>query len=217
MLFRSTNQTPAILSSDWVVEGEVSKVIVESGQILDVNSNFIGSIEGRATSTVNLNSAASPEFVNMDINSTVNFGSQNNNIPMASYGNISLLGSSSTKLFGDGETEIKGTFVSNTGVALKGAPDNGSVLKIGGSTIINGLGFTSIDNRVTLNFNGNTTQTLSTDDDLLFYKLKVENNTDVVVNGPPALIATLGSLNGGGLEILNGSSQIGRASCRERV
>ncbi len=204
--FTIVNQTPAILNSDWTVEGNISKVIVENGEILDINSNFSGTIEGKAGSTVNLNSASSPSFINMDATSQVNFGSQNTNIPMASYGNINLLGSSSIKVFGEGETVITGNFVSNNGVTIKGAPNNGSLIKIEKNSTINGLGITPVDNRASLIFNGTTPQNLSTDGDLLFYKLGTENGADVVFNGPANAVITLGSLNGGGIDAETGSS-----------
>ncbi|MCB0494724.1 MAG: fibronectin type III domain-containing protein, partial [Cyclobacteriaceae bacterium] len=200
------NQTPAVLSSDWTVTGEVSKVIVESGEEFDVESNFSGTIEGKAGSLVNLNSASDPSFINMDQSSTVNFESLSTSIPLASYGNVNLMGDGTTKIFQEGETEIRGDLTCNTGVVLKGASNNGSILKISGDLTMSSPGFASTDNRLTIDFDGNASQSLITDSDIKFYKLKAENDTDVLLSASPGTEVTLGTSLGGGITVSSGST-----------
>lgn len=204
--FVITNQTPAVLNSDWAVSGEVSKVIVENGEEFDVESNFTGFIEGKAGSTVNLNSVSSPSFINMDYTSTVNFDSLGTLIPKASYGNVNLTGGGTTKNFEEGVTEVRGSLTCGTGIILKGKSNNSSVLKIGGNLTMANPGFTSTDNRLTIDFNGSSSQSFITDGNLKLYSLKAENGSDATLNMQPGGAITLGTSLGGGIGVASGST-----------
>lgn len=206
--FVVTNTQTASLTSSWSIGGDVSKVIVASGTTLTINNPLSGGITAQDNSIINVNSASMPTFESLSPTSTVNFNTYTT-IPQATYGNVNLNGSGD-KVVSAGSTTIAGNLTVTSGVTLKGVPGNGSTLVLSGNLTASGGATRSdipSDNTISLTLNGTGTSTISTGTDLILYSLNAASNKTVNftnTSGTPVNIK-LGSSNGGGLALENGS------------
>jgi hypothetical protein len=204
--FIINNRTSVPLGGAWEVTGASSKVVVPTGVTLTVDNNLNAVVELQGTATLNLNYATMPRLINISSASTVNFNTYSV-VPNNTYGNISLSGPG-IKAFDADVIQVKGNLTVKNGITLKGAPDNATKVLISGNLSIAGVpGETSADNSIDLQFVDNGTHTLSSGGDLCFYAIALNSNAALnIVNAGQPIKLKLGSSNGGGLALANGSA-----------
>lgn len=195
------------LGGPLTIGGTVSKIIVPEGTTLDVDNTISAKIEVQGNGVVNLNSASAPEFLSISPTSTINFNTYNA-VPAGTYGNVVLSGAAGNKNFEAGETVIMGNLTAATGIALKGAPGNGSHVTIHSDISLAGTpGIVASDNALDLSLAKTGTQTVTLAGMLDLYKITTTPSTNVnFVNGGSAVTINVGSPNGGGLALANGTT-----------
>lgn len=204
--FMVTNRTAASLGGAWTIGGTSSRVIVTSGVTLTADHLFSAYVELQGTATLNLNHTTAPDLLKLSPTSTVNF----NTFPSVfggTYGNIILSGTVS-KTFEADTIAVLGDLTVKSGLALKGSPHNSSHLRLAGKLILQGTrAATAADNGVDIAFIGNPTQSVATESDLFVYRIVTSPNQVVSITGPSGtpVKVNVGSLNGGGLVLANGS------------
>ncbi|MEQ1586682.1 MAG: T9SS type A sorting domain-containing protein [Cyclobacteriaceae bacterium] len=206
-IYTIANRVSTGLGGPMSISGSVSKIIVPTGTTLDVDNTISAKIEVQGNGVVNLNNASAPEFVNISPASTINFNAYSA-IPAGNYGNIILSGTAGNKNFGTGETVIMGNLTAATGIALKGAPSNESHVTIYGDITLAGApGIVASDNALDLSFAKTGTQNVTLAGMLDLFKISTSPTTNVnFVNGGSAVTINVGSPNGGGLAIANGTT-----------
>lgn len=205
--YRVANRASTGLGGSLTIGGSVSKIIVPTGTTLNVDNTISAKIEVQGTGVVNLNHATTaPEFLSVSPASTVNFNAYNI-IPAATYGNVNLTGTGN-KNFEAGETVIMGNLTATSGIALKGAPSNASRVTVHENITLAGTPATvATDNALDLTLAKAGTQTLSVNGTLDLYRISTAAGTTAsVVNGGSSATINIGSPNGGGLALANGST-----------
>ncbi|MBX2955401.1 MAG: fibronectin type III domain-containing protein [Cyclobacteriaceae bacterium] len=206
--FYMINNRPTTgLGGPLTIGGSVSKIIVPAGTTLNVDNTISAKIEVQGDGIVNLNNATTaPEFLSLSPASTVNFNAYNI-IPAATYGNINLTGSGN-KNFEAGDITIMGYLTATSGIALKGAPSNASRVTVHENITLAGTpAVVATDNALDLTLAKVGTQTLSVNGTLDLYRISTAAGTTAsVVNGGSAVTLNIGSPNGGGLMLANGST-----------
>ncbi|HEX8039960.1 MAG TPA: fibronectin type III domain-containing protein, partial [Chryseosolibacter sp.] len=204
--FVISNRTSTALGGPWTVGGNASRVILSSGVTLTADQAFSAFVELQGTAVLNLNHTSAPILLKLSPQSTVNFNAYPS-IPANTYGSIILSGST-PKTFDPDTTTVLGDLTVNEGLALKGAPHNSSHIRLAGSLTLSGSrNATAADNSVHLEFISGSAQTVSTNSDLHLYRIISGENQVLTVTNPAATPVKigLGSLNGGGLLLANGS------------
>lgn len=204
-------QSSESLSNTWQIGGEVSRVIVGDGVTLNLNSQLVGKISTAGTSVVNVNydgqaSGFNFTFDELSPTSTVNFNTYST-IPSAQFGNVNLNGSG-VKNLPQGVTEVNGNLQLANNVELKSTSSNGSTLRVGGDVNLGTLAASGIaaDNWPSLQFSANTSHALAAGSNPNFFKLIAEAGATINYSSPSTTTIRVGSLNGGGLELANGST-----------
>ena len=167
-------------------------------------------IRAGSGSIVNINNTTyQPIFETLDPNSTVNFNTYSA-VPIAVYGNLNLNGSG-LKTIAAGTMEVQGNLTLANGMGMKGASSNGTTVKVTGDLITAATVATaSADNRVSLQFTNAAAHNITGINDQSFYKIMADPTATVTFNntsGTPKILS-LGSLNGGGLDLANGSTLV---------
>jgi fibronectin type 3 domain-containing protein len=202
------NRASTGLGGALTIGGSISKLIVPAGTTLTVDNTISAKLEVQGNAVVNLNNATTaPEFLSVSPTSTVNFNSYAY-VPAATYGNVNLTGTGN-KNFEAGETIIMGNLTATTGIALKGAPTNTSHVTVHGNITLAGTpGVVATDNALELTFAKGSTQTLTvTAGSLDLDKISTTTGTNVnVATGGSAVTLNVGSPNGGGLSLANGTT-----------
>ncbi len=203
--FIIANRTQTGIGGSWEVAGSASKVVVPTGVILNADQSFIGKVELQGTARINLNHVVAPELQQVSPGSTVNFNAVSL-VPAINYGDVILSGSGN-KTFDSGTITIAGNLTVSNGITLKGQSGNGSTLMVTGNVTVNGsVGATSADDRIKIVFSDNVPHTLTTGGNLFLYQITTGTNSSVgVVNTGGNIQLRLGSANGGGLKLNNGS------------
>ncbi|WKZ60975.1 MAG: hypothetical protein QY309_05695 [Cyclobacteriaceae bacterium] len=188
------------------IGGSISKVIIPSGTTFTVNSSISAKLEVQGTAVVNLNHATAPEFLSVSPTSTVYFNTYNY-IPAGTYGNVNLTGTGN-KNFEAGDITIMGNLTATNGIALKGVPGNASRVTVHGDITLAGTpGVVATDNALDLTLAKAGTQTLTVNGTLDLFRISTAASTTAnVVNGGSAVTINMGSPNGGGLALANGST-----------
>lgn len=205
--YRVANRASTGLGGQLTIGGSVSKIIVPPGTTLTVDNAISAKLEVQGNGTVNLDHATTaPEFLSVSPTSTVNFNAYNI-IPAATYGNVNLTGTGN-KNFEAGDITIMGNLTATSGIALKGAPSNASHVTVHGDITLAGTPATvATDNALDLVLAKAGTQTLTVNGALDLYKISTAAGTTAnVVNGGSAATINIGSPNGGGLALANGST-----------
>jgi len=190
--------------------GVNTKLVVSAGISLTVDQTITGMVELADNASMTINSSTPPTLGTLAPTSTVIFNGQTNIIPGASYGNLVLEGSSTTKTFSAGAYTINGDMTLMSDVELNGAANNGTVLNLSGNLTIQGdVMLPADDELIVLNFISASPQTLSvpTAASLRLYEIHVSNNSQLTVAGgttPKNII--LGTPAGGGLTLEDGTS-----------
>ncbi|UYN85821.1 MAG: fibronectin type III domain-containing protein [Cyclobacteriaceae bacterium] len=195
------------LGGPLTIGGSVSKIVVPNGTTFDIDNTISAKLEVQGNGIVNLNHATTaPEFLSVSPTSTVNFNAYNI-IPAATYGNVNLTGTGN-KNFEAGDITIMGNLTATSGIALKGAPSNASRVTVHENITLAGTPATvATDNALDLTLAKAGTQTLSVNGTLDLYRISTAAGTTAsVVNGGSSATINIGSPNGGGLALANGST-----------
>jgi chitodextrinase len=207
--FKIPSSQTQTLTNPLTIGGSVSRVFVDNGATLTVNQPLTGVLNVGNGSTVIFAVDYQPAFETISPSSTVTY-TANSSIPLATYGNLTLSGTAGLKTFAAGTVNVLGNLTLANGVGLKGASDNLTTIKISGDLITATTVATApADNRVALQFVGATAHNLTVSSDQFLYKLSAEANATVTFNnsGSPKSL-NLGSPNGGGLDLANGSTLV---------
>ncbi len=203
------NRTASI-TSDLNVTGSNTKLIIGDGMTVTVNNSITGLVDVNANATLVVNADVSPELGTLAPTSTVTFNGASNSIPGASYGNLVLDGTTSTKTFSTGTYVVNGNMTLADDITVDGSVGNGTVVNISGSLMIQGTITPPSDNQLlTLNFISGQAQNIvmNTQEDLRLFQLRVSNNSTLaIVGGASAKSVTVGTSAGGGLTIEEGST-----------
>lgn len=208
----------ASITENFTVTGSNTKLIVEPGVTLTINSSSIvtGQVDVEANGTLIINTNTAPTLGTLAPTSTVTFNNATSNtIPGASYGNLVLDGTASSKTFSTGTYIVNGNLVVHDGVVLTGAMGNSTQLSINGNLVLQGsVGMPADNQLVTVSFAGGVAQNLSipAENNFKLHQLRVSNNSAVTVNGgTTSKSISLGTSAGGGLIVEEGASlNIGR-------
>lgn len=215
-VFVLANRQTVTINDEWTISGSGSKVVVGNGTDITLNLNAAvnATMEASANATINVNHATVPQFTLMDATSTVNFTvlPTGGNIPIASYGNVTLTASGQYN-FPMSTTTIKGNLNIANGVTTTGVAKNLTTLRIGGDLTINntsGNPFPATgDQQYALVFTGGKTHTVNftTPVDPTLFSIQTDFGDVVNFNGLSGRTFTVGSSQGGGLS-LKGSSRL---------
>lgn len=201
-----SNRTTSSLGGAWNVSGAISKVIVPDGVTLTVDNNFTGNVEIQGSGIVNMNNAVVPNLVAISPTATVNYNNSNS-IKKAAYGNLNINLAGAIQ-FEAGETVVNGNLGIVAGASLRGISGNVSTLKVGGNVTIAGApAVTPADNALDLQFIGASPKIISVGSgELSFYKISTTANLSLVSSGGSPVELSVGSVNGGGLLLSNGTT-----------
>lgn len=204
--FMLANRTSTTLGGPWTVGGASSRVIVPAGVTLTADHAFVANVEAEGDAVLNLNHATGPNLVKLSPQSTVNFSAYPT-IRSNTYGNIILSGTG-VKTFDADTITVLGSLTVTEGNVLKGSPHNASHVRLWGNLTLQGTRpATAADNSIDLALHGTAGQTITTGSDLDLYRITTQPGQTVNVvsaAGTPVKI-NLGSLNGGGLLLADGS------------
>ncbi len=199
----------ASIDASMDVTGSNTKLIVDNDITLTINNTLTGQVDINAGATLIVNSLNTPTLGTLAPTSTVTFNGTSNSIPGASYGNLVLDGTTSTKTFSTGTYIINGDMTVADGVEVNGSTGNATVVNISGNLTLQGTVTPPADDQlVTINFTAGQAQSLfmNAQDDLRLFQLRVSNNSILnIVGGTLAKSITVGNSGGGGLTIDDGS------------
>lgn len=206
-IFNLTNRTASsTLSNQWQIDGKISKLVVETGETLEISADLQGKVQVMDNAIVHVNTPNLPEFLPSHANSHIYFNTYNS-LPSGRLGNVTL-GSTGIKNFSEGTLEILGDLKIVSQIGLKGVPGNQSKLVLHGDLDIQAeLNEVALDNLLRVEFEGDKKHTLQTTNDILFYDINISSMDTVNLQASNPLELFLGSGNGGGL-ILKDSSQL---------
>lgn len=205
-IYQINNRTTADVGGSLTIQGTASKLIVPTGVTLVVDQPLSAKLELQGNAVVQLDAATTPEFISVSDNSTIHFNGTNA-IPARQFGNVVLMGSGN-KNFAAGETIIRGDLTVSGPVALKGAPGNTSKLTLHGNLeMYDTPGLLAADNTLDLTLANPTSQSLTLPGSIDFYRITTQPNATVtLVNSFDPVTLNVGSAQGGGLVLANGST-----------
>ncbi|WP_296623126.1 GDSL-type esterase/lipase family protein [Marivirga sp.] len=199
---RSTN---SVLTSQWQIDGSISKLVVEPGETLDISAVLDGNIQLMGDAVVHVNSTNLPKFLPSAANSHVYFNTYDH-LPVGKFGNITL-NSFGQKDLGEGTLEILGDLEISGQLGLKGLPSNLSKILLYGDLKIQDEPVTiALDNLASLEFAGDKSHNIELIGNLQFYDIAISAQDTVIIQALNPIEVSLGSGNGGGL-VLNDSSR----------
>lgn len=200
-------QNSQTLNSTLGIGGAVSRIFVNDGVSLTLNQSITGILKLNGSASLNVNYDFQPTFETISPTSTVNYNTYSS-IPIATYGNLVLNGSG-LKNVTSGTLEVQGDLTLTNGVGINGGSSNSTTVKIG-SHLITGssVATVSADNRVNLLFANNSSHNLTANSNLSFYKITTGSTDVITLNTSSAQTLSLGSPNGGGLDLASGSSLV---------
>ena len=204
--FMISNRTNTSLGGAWTIGGSSSRVIVPTGVTLTADQAFTANVELQGDATINLNHAVAPVLVKLSPTSTVNFNAYPT-IPSLTYGNVILSGTVAKTFQGD-TLSILGDLTLQAGLILKGAAQNRTMVRLAGNLDLQGARpATAADNAIDLVLSGGASQSIQSGSDLHLFRLTTAPGQTITVTNPAGtpIRILLGSLNGGGLRLANGS------------
>lgn len=203
-IYQVANRTSADIGGSLTIQGAASKLVVPNGVTLVVDQPLSAKLELQGNAVVQLDAATTPEFISVSDNSTVHFNGTNT-IPARQYGNVVLAGTGN-KNFGAGETIVRGNLSVSGAVALKGVNGNASRLTLHGNLVYEDVpGLVAADNTLDLTLAG-TNQSLSLPGNIDFYRITTQPNATLTLDTTIPVTVTVGSNQGGGLALANGST-----------
>ena len=200
-------QNSQTLNSTLGIGGAVSRIFVNDGVSLTLNQSITGILKLNGSASLNINYDFQPTFETISPTSTVNYNTYSS-IPIATYGNLVLNGSG-LKNVTSGTLEVQGNLTLANGVGINGGSSNSTTVKIGGHLITgSSVATVSSDNRVNLLFSNNSSHNLTANSNLSFFKITTGSTDVITLNTSSAQTLSLGSPNGGGLDLASGSSLV---------
>ncbi|MEO7990618.1 MAG: fibronectin type III domain-containing protein [Chryseolinea sp.] len=185
------------------ITGTNTKLIVSSGVVLTLDNTVTGQIDVDDNGTLIINSYNSPQLGTLAPTSTVTFNGTSNSIPGASYGNLVMDGTTSTKTFSTGTYIVNGDLTLADGVMLNGSGGNGTAINLSGDLTLEGALTPTVETQlVSINFASGSTQNLimNAPVDLQLFQLRLSNKTIVnTIGNSNTKTITVGSTSGGGL------------------
>src|SRR5690606_35778330 len=124
-VFVIANRTTTNIGGTWNVDGAVSKIRVNEGVTLTIESPVRGRREVVNGGTVVVANATYPTFVDLGVESNIQYGPSVQQIQQTEYGNLTLTGAGS-KTFAAGETTVYGNLTASDGIGIRGAGNNSS-------------------------------------------------------------------------------------------
>src|SRR5690606_22383791 len=156
--------------------------------------------------TVVVANATYPTFVDLGVESNIQYGPDVQQIQQAEYGNLTLAGAGS-KTFAAGETTVYGNLTASDGIGIRGAGNNSSEIVLYGDLVVNGEpAETPDDVRVAIALRNSGLQTLDFNGSLELHELTAGPETQVVFGAENSVTLVLGSNAGGGLVLSTGSA-----------
>ncbi|WP_375579328.1 GDSL-type esterase/lipase family protein [Marivirga tractuosa] len=204
-VFKLRNRSSSsVLNNQWQIDGNISKLVVESGETLEISADLDGKVQIMDNAVVQVNTANLPEFLPSEPGSHIYFNTYDN-LPAGKFGNVTL-NSTGQKNLSEGIMEISGNLEITGALGLKGLPGNLSKLLIHGDFLIqNELNSLALDNLVALEFSGGGHHNLEASGNLQFYDLAISSNDTVNIQSVQPIEISLGSGNGGGLKTADNS------------
>jgi chitodextrinase len=200
------NRATTSLDGPWTIGGNASRVVISDGVTLTADHPFSANVELQGNAALNLRNATAPDLVKLSPASTVNFDAVPA-IMSQTYGNLILSGTVAKTFQGDTIT-VLGNLTVHDGLALKGSAGNTSQIRLSGALTLQGTHPpTAADNAIDLVLTGSAPQTIQTGGDLYLYRIVATGSQSVNIANPSSTPVKifLGSLNGGGLQLANGS------------
>ncbi|MDR3609047.1 MAG: hypothetical protein P4L27_00620, partial [Ignavibacteriaceae bacterium] len=212
-VYKVQNRSAATVGGTWTIANisTGSKVIIGDGTnacnvTIPSGSPVSGTIDVSAGATLTWGDATAPALGLLNATSTVNYNQSGTfTVPTTPtiYGNITL--TNGTKFLGATSYTVAGnvTFDGATGCNGSGSPFTTVNLK-GNWTQTNGATFdTANGNRLTLNCNGTSAQTLSGGgNEIILFRVIVDNAAGVVLSSSTGSNLTVGNLSGGGFQFI---------------
>jgi predicted esterase len=194
-------QTAGVLNSALVMDGVESSIWVKSGGSLTLGNQLSGlTINAEAGATINVNTNLPVTFGTLNSSSVVNFNAASTLIPSATYGNVSLAGTNTTKTLSTGTTVIVGNLTIADKVTLNGGTS--SIVELGGNLNINETNSFSPTTPFSLKLNSTSQQSINFPSTRISIgEIAITGNKEVVLDGPASAVVELGSSSGGGLLI----------------
>lgn len=213
--FVVANRPTVTLSNPLSITGSGSKLIVGNGSATPVTLNLdaalTATLEANQQATINVNHSTLPKFGQLHTNSTVNFNVPGTvAIPNAIYGNVVLNPAQYNLPLST--TTVQGNLTLQDGVTTTGQATNNSTLRVGGNLIVNNATVNPFPatgaNQYALIFTGGGNHqvnfTNSTNPSL--FSLQTDFGDNVTFANLSDNTITVGSNQGGGLTLKNGST-----------
>lgn len=200
------NRTTTNIGGNWSVPSPTARVIVYPGVTLTAESVMNATVNTSENSMVIVANPNAPNFDEVSLTSTVQYNPNVTLVKPGVYGNLVLTGTG-TKTFPAGEVGVAGNLSVATGLSLKGAAANASRITLWGNATFSGVRTAPpADVTIGLRFAGTSPQTLTTEGDLDFFELSVQDGNQVsVATGGAVVNIRTGSVNGGGIVLENNS------------
>lgn len=192
-------ETTAQQNGDLTIGGVESYLWIKPGGELTLNNNFTGVINIEGNGIVNINTTQPVAFGSVSSASTVRFGANATEIPVAAYGNVVLQGSAKT--LPEGTIEIAGNLNIESGAAVEGALIGTSTITLSGNLSVAGV--LNPTRKFNLNLKESLSHTLTVNGLSAFHQLTVKTGAQVLLNTPAPATLQLGTTTGGGLVIEN--------------
>lgn len=195
------------VGAPWTVEGTISKVVIDDGVTISINSDPINAtVDINGTGTLNLQSSSRPELGTLSSNSRVRYSTSF--VQRTSYGHLELVTPFVVYEFEEGVTAIHGELSMANGASIQGATGNATTLELHGNLSMTGTAPPLANSyAVALHLLRNGNQNITTASDAAFSELIKEGTGSVnILNSGSPITLTLGSSAGGGLVLKDGTS-----------
>lgn len=213
-IFIITNTSQVTLSSDWIVSGTNSKIIlgnsIDPTELIVSSSNTItGTVDLGSRGTLTLqNSTIAHTYGTVNSGSTINYAQSGSFvIPLMTYGNLTLTGGSKT--FAGNTTTVAGNLTADnvTGFSGNSVSPFSTVSLAGNFTLLNVTTFGPAASGFTLVCNGTNVQTLTgNNNDFTLFRLTVTNSNGVVLSNTGGTSnLNVGNASGGGYTLTSGN------------
>ncbi|MGM0581493.1 MAG: fibronectin type III domain-containing protein [Bacteroidota bacterium] len=198
--------TTSVINTNWQIDGNLSKLVVESGETLEIAAVLEGNLQVNDNAVVHINNATLPNFLPSEASSHIYFNTYDY-LPIGQLGNVTL-NSTGQKDLGEGTLEILGDLEITAPLGLKGLPGNLSKFLLHGDfRIQDELGVVALDNLASIEFAGDNAHILESSVNMQFFDIIIGTQDTVNIQALNPIEISLGSGNGGGLNLMD-SSQI---------
>lgn len=213
--FIVANRPTVMLSNPLSITGSGSKLIVGNGSATPVTLNLdaalTATMEANQQATINVNHSTLPKFGQLHSNSTVNFNVPGTvAIPNAMYGNVVLNPAQYNLPLST--TTVQGNLTLQDGVTTTGQATNNSTLRVGGNLVVNNATVNPFPatsaNQYSLIFTGggNHEMSFTNPTNPSLFSLQTDFGDNVTFANLSGNTITVGSNQGGGLTLKNGST-----------